>query len=105
VKKSTIDILFDNEMGTLYYGEPTDMVRWLKERTTHGRTVSVASSGVTMDAADYLAMRKLEAVTELLVAFTKQIRNDMFYSLPVKTDEDYLEMCEQAAEKFVEELS
>jgi hypothetical protein len=104
VKKSTIDILFDNEMGSLYYGEPADMVRWLKERTTHGRTVSVASSGATMDAADYLAMRKLEAVTELVVALVDEVRNHELFDAPIDPQEK-LAYCTKAAEKFVEELS
>lgn len=103
-EKSTIDILFDNEWGPLYYGEPADMVRWLKKHTTLGRTVSVASTGVTMSASDYLTMRKLEAVTEIVVTLVDDVLVRNLFDDPVHPDEK-LAHCKKVAEKFIKELS
>ena len=103
-EKPPSDILFDNEIGPMYYGEPADMVRFLKERTTYGRTVSVASTGVTMEASDYLTMRKLEAVTELVVTLVDDVRNHELFDAPIDPQEK-LAYCKKAAEKFIKELS
>lgn len=98
------DVLSDNEVGLLYYGSPEEVVRFLKDRTVHGRTVSVAATGLTMTAEDYLAMRKLEAVTELLRDVVEDVLRNVNDHVMNPTW-SRMEYCKKAAERFTKELS